>query len=77
MSTLTRDGIAGTVSRDKIFRRERGQEKVHFPCSGDHKQDWQPYPIDPYSCNMCDHTLVSSLVYSPSCVPVAEYRDKY
>ena len=27
-----------------------------FPCSTDHEQDWQPYPIDPYSCYMCSHT---------------------
>ena len=33
MSKLTRDGTAETVSRDQILRRERGQGKVHFPCS--------------------------------------------
>ena len=21
-------------------------------------QDWQPYPVDPYSCYMCDHTYI-------------------
>ena len=25
--------------------------------SADHEQDWQPYPVDPYFCYMCDHTL--------------------
>ena len=54
MSRLTRDGTAEPVSRDQILRRERGQGK--FPCSADHKQKWQPYPVDPYSCYMCDHT---------------------
>ena len=39
------------------LRRERGQRNIHFPCSADNVQDWQPYPIDPYSCYMCDHTL--------------------
>ena len=29
-----------------------------FPCSADHEQDWQPYPVDPYSSYMCDHTLL-------------------
>ena len=48
MSRLTRDGTAEPVSRDQIFRRERGQGKIHFPCSADHEQDWQPYPVDPY-----------------------------
>ena len=37
---------------DQILRRERGQGNIHFPCSADHVQDWQPYPVDPYSCYM-------------------------
>ena len=44
---------AEPVSRDQILRRERGQGNLHFPCSADHEQDWQPsYPVDPYSCYM-------------------------
>ena len=57
MSRLTRGGTAEPVSRDQIFRHERGQGKIHFPCSADHEQDWQPYPVDRYSCYMCYHTL--------------------
>ena len=49
LSRLTWDGTAETVSRDQILRRERGQGNTHFPCSADHEQDWQPYPVDPYS----------------------------
>ena len=49
MSRLTRDGTAETVSRDQILRHERGQGNIHFPCSTDHEQDRQPYPVDPYS----------------------------
>ena len=56
MSRLTRDGTAEPASQDQILRRERGQGNVHFPCSADHVQDWQPSPVDPYSCYMCDHT---------------------
>ena len=57
MSRLTRDGTAETVSRDQILRHERGQGNINFPCSADHGQDWQPYPVDLYSCYMmCDHT---------------------
>ena len=44
MSRLTRDGTAELVSRDQILRREWGQGTIHFPCSADHEQDWQPYP---------------------------------
>ena len=58
ISRLTRDGTAEIVSRDQILRRERGQGNIRFPCSADRKQDWQPYPVDPYTCYMmCDHTL--------------------
>ena len=42
------DGTAEPVSRDQILRRERGQGNIKFPCSADHEQDWQPYPVDPY-----------------------------
>ena len=50
---MTKDGTAEPISRDQILRREqRGQEDIHFPCSADHEQDWQPYPVDPYSCYM-------------------------
>ena len=45
-----RDGTAEPVSRDQILRHEHGQGNIHFPCSADHVQDWQPYPVDPYSC---------------------------
>ena len=57
MSRLTRDGTVEPVSRDQIIRRKRGQGNIHFPCSADHEQDWQPYPVDPYSryMSMCDH----------------------
>ena len=56
MSRLTRDGTAEPVSRDQILRHARGQGNIHFPCSADHKQDWQPYPVDPYSAIYYDHT---------------------
>ena len=55
---LMRDGTAEPVSRDQILRRERGQRNIHFPCSADHGRDWQPCPVDPYSCYMCDHTYI-------------------
>ena len=60
MSRLTRDGTVESVSRDHILRRERGQGNIHFSCSADHGQDWQPYPVDPYSCYMRDHTYIMS-----------------
>ena len=60
MSRLTRDGTAEPISQDQILRRERAQGTFHFPCLADHGQDWQPYPIDPYSCYMCDHTYILS-----------------
>ena len=66
MSRLTRDGTAEPVSRDQILRHARGQGNVHFPCSADHEQDWQPYPVDPYSAICDDHTYIHTYYY---CVP--------
>ena len=56
MSRLTRDGTAEPVSRDQILRRVRGQG------SADHEQDWQPYPVDSYSCYMRDHTYIQTYI---------------
>ena len=53
MSRLARDRTIEPVSGDRIFRGERGQENVHFPCSADHEKDIQSYPGDPYSRYMC------------------------
>ena len=41
-----------------ILRRERGQGNFHFLCSADHEQDWQPYPVDPYSAICDDPTYI-------------------
>ena len=61
MSRVTRDGSAEPVSRDQIFRHERGQGSIHFSSSADHEQDWQPYPVDPYSCYMCGWTYIHAI----------------
>ena len=59
MSRLARDGTTKPVSRGQILRREQGQGNTNFPSSADHEQDWQPYPVDPYSV-VCDgpHTYI-------------------
>ena len=64
VSRLTRDGTAEPVSQDQTLRHVRGQGDVHFPCSADHEQDWQPYPVDPYSATCDDHTYIHT--YIPS-----------
>ena len=61
MSRLTRDGTAEPVSRDQILRHARGQGNIHFACSADHEQDWQPYPVDPYSAICDDHTYIHTV----------------
>ena len=79
MSRLTRDGTAEPVSRDQIFRHARGQGNIHFPCSADHEQDWQPYPVDPYSALCDDHTymqynggLLPDIILSTLCDSIGE-----
>ena len=39
-------------------RTNADREIFIFPCSADHVQDWQPYPVDPYSFYMCDRTYI-------------------
>ena len=74
MSRLTRDGTTEHVSRDQIPRRVRGQGNLHFPCSADHEQDWQPYPVGPYSSICDDHVyIVLTLCFH---VPGLEERDR-
>ena len=68
MSRLTRDGTVEPVSRDQILRHARGQGNIHFPCSADHDQDWQPYPVDPYFAICDDHTYIQgTLSLSKNC----------
>ena len=45
--------------------RSRGQEDIHFLCSADHEQDWQPYPVDPYSANHI-HTYIHTAESPPA-----------
>ena len=59
---------AGRDCRNRLARRNSrvrtGTGNIHFPCLADHEQDWQPYPFNPYSCCMCDHTYST---YMSSC----------
>ena len=52
-----RDGTAESVSPHQILRHERGQGSICFPCSANHKRDWQPNPAGPYSSIYDGHTL--------------------
>ena len=55
MSRLTRVGTAEPFSRDQILRHgDRGI--IILLVSADHEQDWQPFPVDPYSAVCDDHT---------------------
>ena len=39
---------------------------VNFPCSADHEQDWQPYPVDPYSAICDDQSNIHTRCILPS-----------
>ena len=54
---------AGRDGRTRLERpnsqARKGTGKYSFPlCSADHEQNWQSYPVDPYSatCDMAIHT---------------------
>ena len=68
MRRLTRDRTAEPVSQDQILRHKCGQGNISFHCSAGYVQDWQPYPVNPYSCYMCHHTYIhtySIVAYTP------------
>ena len=51
-------------SRGTKFSGANGDREnfIYFPCPADHEQDWQPYPVDPYSA-ICDgHTYIPTYV---------------
>ena len=73
MSRLTRDGTAEPVSRDQILRHALGQGSIHFPCSADHEQDWQPYPVDPYSAICDDHTYIHTYIHTTNAINTDQY----
>ena len=51
-------------SRETKFPGTYGDRgTLFFPCSADHEQDWQPYPVDPYSAICDDHTSLSHTHY--------------
>ena len=58
MSGLTPEGTVESVSLNQILRRERRQGQTYFPCSADHEQVWQHYPVDLYSAERADHTYI-------------------
>ena len=57
---------AGRVGCTRLARpssqARTGTGEYYFPCSADHEQDWQPYPVDPYSAICDEHTYI--LLYS-------------
>ena len=71
MSRLTLDGMAEPVSRNQILKHEQGQGNIHFPCSADHGQDWQPYPVDSYSAASDDHTNINTYIQRQSEIVVS------
>ena len=72
----------GDEQADAGPQARTGTGEYHFPCSADHEQDWQPYPVDPYSAIICDdrtyiyiHTIGReasrrSYFVCSSCVPL-------
>ena len=54
---VERDDRTCFISWDQILRHER-EHGENYPRSADHEQDWQPYPIDPYSAESADHACI-------------------
>ena len=56
MSRLTRDGAAClTISSSQA---RMGTEKILLSLLASHEQDWQRYPVDPYSAEVLTLDIV-------------------
>ena len=51
-------------ARSNSQARTRTGKYSFFSCSVDHVQDWQPYPVDPYSCYYCIYICVTIHTYT-------------
>ena len=69
---------AGRDCRTRLARpnsqAHTGTGEYYFPCSADHEQDWQPYPVDPYSAICDDHTYIHALLASKKKTVVSVYH---
>ena len=63
------------IRYDQTLRRARGRGNINFPCSPDHEQDWQPYPVDPYSAICDDHTYIHTAVREGMRTPKKEGKE--
>ena len=53
MSELTLDGAAEPSREAKNLSANANRGILVF-----HEQDWQPYPVDPDSCYICDYKYI-------------------
>ena len=61
-----RDG--GTRLARPNSQARTGTGEYYFPCSANHEQDWQPYPVDPYSAICDDHTCCCCCCHPICCL---------
>ena len=77
---------AGRDGRTRLARpisqARKGTGKYSFPlCSADHEQNWQSYPVDPYSaaCDMAIHTTTpeQSCLLGEASGPLAHCNNRF
>ena len=61
-----RDGTGRlNPSRETKFSGAYGDRGILiFTCSADHEQDWQPYPVNPYSALCDDHIYIHTIIHT-------------
>ena len=67
-----RDGCTRLTRPNSQARTGTGE--YYIPCSADHEQDWQPYPVDPYSAICDDHTYIHT--YFRTCLHSTKIESK-
>ena len=63
-----RGGLTSLARPNSQSRTETGGKNV-FPSSADHKQEWQPYPVDVQFAVSDDHTHCRHLIFENQNLP--------
>ena len=57
------DWVCSSIFWRPNSQARTGTGEYYFLCSADHEQDWQPYPVDPYSAICDDHTYIHIYIH--------------
>ena len=71
-----RDGQPNLSCETKLSGANGDREILFFLCSADHEQNWQPYPVDPFSATSDYYAYIHTYTYIyilHTCAMIVDY----